>query len=72
MLSLIRLSPGQGIAGSVLMKNKPIIYSKREEWEDISKDYAPDEMQSVLCLPISRNQKIEAVLFLSSDKKRCI
>ena len=48
-----RLSAGQGIAGSVLMWNKPIIYSNREEWEKVSKDYAPDEMQSVLCLPIS-------------------
>ena len=65
-----RLSPGQGIAGSVLMWNKPIIYSNREEWEKVSKDYAPEEMQSVLCLPISRNQNIEAVLFLSTQKKR--
>lgn len=64
-----RLSPGQGIAGSVLKENKPVIYSKREEWENMSKDYTPDEMQSVLCVPISRNQNIEAVLFLSSMKK---
>ena len=63
------LFPGQGIAGSVLLNNKPIIYSKREDWEDISKDYSPDEMQSILCVPISRNQKIEAVLLLSSVKK---
>ncbi|WP_172369024.1 sensor domain-containing diguanylate cyclase [Sporosarcina jiandibaonis] len=64
-----RLSPGQGIAGSVLMRNKPIIYSKREEWERVSKNYAPDEMQSVLCLPISRDQNIESVLFLSTQRK---
>lgn len=63
------LSPGQGIAGSVLLNNKPSIYSMREEWEDISKDYSPDEMQSVLCVPISRNQKIEAVLLLASARK---
>ena len=64
-----RLSAGQGIAGSVLMWNKPIIYSNREEWEKVSKDYAPDKMQSVICLPISRNQNIEAVLFLSTERK---
>ena len=63
------LSAGQGIAGSVLEQNKPLIYSERKEWEAVSKDYSPDEMQSVLCVPISRNQKIEAVLFLASDKK---
>ena len=64
-----RLSAGQGIAGSVLAWNKPIIYTNREEWEKVSKDYAPNEMQSVICLPISRNQKIEAVLFLSTQRK---
>ena len=63
------LSAGQGIAGSVLEQNKPIIYSERKEWESISKDYSPNGMQSVLCVPISRNQKIEAVLFLASEKK---
>ena len=63
------LSAGQGIAGSVLEQNKPIIYSERKEWESVSKDYSPNGMQSILCVPISRNQKIEAVLFLASDKK---
>ena len=63
------LSSGQGIAGSVLQKNKAVIYSERKEWESISKDYVPVEMQSVLCVPISRNQEIEAVLLLSSEKK---
>ena len=63
------LSAGQGIAGSVLEQNKPLIYSERKEWESVSKDYSPNEMQSVLCVPISRNQEIEAVLFLASDKK---
>jgi len=63
------LSSGQGIAGSVLQKNKAVIYSERKEWESISKDYVPDNMQSVLCVPISRNQEIEAVLLLSSEKK---
>ncbi|WP_210468773.1 sensor domain-containing diguanylate cyclase [Sporosarcina sp. 6E9] len=64
-----RLSPGQGIAGSVVLWNKPIIYSNREEWGKVSNDYAPDDMQSVLCLPISRDQSIETVLFLSTQRK---
>jgi diguanylate cyclase (GGDEF)-like protein len=63
------LSSGQGIAGMVLEKNKPMIFSGREEWEAISKTYSPDNMQSVLCVPISRNQKVVAVLLLASEKK---
>ncbi|MER2090146.1 MAG: sensor domain-containing diguanylate cyclase [Sporosarcina sp.] len=68
-LDLAHLSSGQGIAGLVLQQNKPAIYSEREEWKAISKDYSPDEMQSVLCVPISRNQKIEAVMLLASENK---
>lgn len=63
------LFAGQGIAKSVLEQNKPIIYSERKEWESASKDYSSNGMHSVLCVPISRNQKIESVLFLASDKK---
>ena len=63
------LSSGQGIAGMVLKLNKPMIFSRREEWEAISKTYSPDDMQSVLCVPISRNQKVVAVLLLASEKK---
>ncbi|MBE1554567.1 diguanylate cyclase [Sporosarcina limicola] len=63
------LSVGQGIAGFVLKKNHSVIYSKRKEWEMISKDKAPGDMQSILCVPITRNQKIEAVLLLASKKK---
>ncbi|HJF32396.1 MAG TPA: sensor domain-containing diguanylate cyclase [Sporosarcina psychrophila] len=63
------LSVGQGIAGVVLEQNKPLIYTEKKEWESISKNYSPEKMQSVLCVPISRNQKIEAILFLASDRK---
>lgn len=68
-VKLSKLSLGQGIAGTVLMWNKPVIYSNREEWKDVSYQYEPDKMQSVLCLPISRNANVEAVLFLSTRKK---
>ncbi|WP_438311205.1 sensor domain-containing diguanylate cyclase [Sporosarcina sp. FA9] len=68
----IQFSPilsGQGLAGTVLKNRKPIIYSKRQDWESLSEGYSPDDMQSVICLPITRNQKIEAVLLVSSIKK---
>ncbi len=68
-IDFARLTAGQGLAGTVLQNNKPIIYSTREEWVMVSKNYAPDELQSVLCVPITRNQQIEAVLLLGSQKK---
>lgn len=68
-IDLALLSSRQGISGMVLERNKPIIYSERKEWEAISRSYSRDDMQSVLCVPISRNRKIEGVLFLASAKK---
>ena len=62
----------EGIASVVLAENKPIIYGKQEEWKDMlvkSNQYSGEEMQSVLCLPINRNQEIKGVLFLSTAKK---
>ncbi|CAM3109483.1 sensor domain-containing diguanylate cyclase [Filibacter tadaridae] len=59
---------GQGIAGLVLEKNQPIIYSKKAEWELIGKGTAQDSIESVLCVPISRNKKVESVLLLASEK----
>ena len=60
---------GQGLAESVLEKNESFIYKSRNEWEVYSKFYTPDDMESVLCVPITRNRKIEAVLLLGSKKK---
>ncbi|MFJ7933518.1 sensor domain-containing diguanylate cyclase [Sporosarcina sp. NPDC096371] len=63
------LALGQGLAREVLQKNEPLIFSAREEWEMVAKDYLSDELQSLLCVPITRNQKIEGVLLLGSNKK---
>lgn len=64
-----RLTSGQGLAGMVLQKNEPAIYSAREEWLAVARGYTPSELQSVLCVPITRNQYIEGILLLGSKKK---
>ncbi|WP_318615198.1 diguanylate cyclase [Sporosarcina sp. YIM B06819] len=68
-IEMERLASGQGLAGLVLQKNEPMIYSAREEWLMTIQGYTPSELQSVLCIPIMRNQKIEGVLLLGSNKK---
>jgi len=60
---------GEGIAGHVLLENKPLIFSERKEWEAISIDYTPTDMQSVLCIPITRDQEVVTILLLSSSSK---
>ncbi|MCG7336992.1 GGDEF domain-containing protein [Sporosarcina sp. ACRSM] len=63
------MAAGRGIAGMVLEWKQPVNYHKRNKWETLSKGYSPDDMQSVICVPISRNQKIETVVLLASKKK---
>ncbi len=60
---------GEGVAGLVFEKNDPIIYSKRRDWEKVATGLAPDEMESILCIPITHNNKIEGILLLGSKKK---
>lgn len=68
-IEMERYSLGQGLAGRVLQNNEAIIYSSKEEWSAMTKGYMPDDLQSVLCIPIARNRKIEGVLLLGSKKK---
>jgi len=63
------LLPGLCIAEAALRQNKPIIYSRREQWEGVTDDYSVNQMQSILCVPISYNKKIVAVLLLASTRK---
>lgn len=70
--SLSHVLIGEGIAAAVLLNNEPVIYSKQEEWIDIVRQQqhqSYDNLQSVLCMPISRNQKVEGVVFLASKRK---
>lgn len=68
-IQMNQLSVGEGIAGMVLKDNRPAIFAKRKDWITSSSDYAPDEMQSVITIPISRNQEIVGVLFIASIKR---
>lgn len=70
--SISSFSSSEEIAGAVLTKNKAVIYKKQEEWKDVrikNNQNSREELQSVLCVPISRNKEIEGVLFLSTTKK---
>ncbi|MFS0575379.1 sensor domain-containing diguanylate cyclase [Sporosarcina sp. 179-K 3D1 HS] len=64
------LARGQGIAGKVWQKNKPVIYQNRDEWNYFTINRAAQDMQSMVGVPINRNQETEAVLLLAAKKKR--
>lgn len=59
---------GEGIAGKALFMNEPRLYNKREEWISESVKLAPEGIESLLCMPIVRNQKNEGVLILGHTR----
>lgn len=69
-VDFVPLAMGQGIAGKIMEKNRAAIYLSRDEWNYLAINRAPQDMQSLLGVPINRNQRLEAVLFLASKKKR--
>jgi diguanylate cyclase (GGDEF)-like protein len=60
---------GEGIAGMVLEKKEPVIYSKRKDWEQYATTLAPEDIESVLCIPLTHNDETNGILLLGSAKK---
>nr|WP_285853321.1 sensor domain-containing diguanylate cyclase [Sporosarcina luteola] len=60
---------GEGIAGKILETKEPVIYSKRKDWEQQATVSAPDDMESVLCIPLAHNNETKGILLLGSNRK---
>ncbi|MFX3674577.1 MAG: sensor domain-containing diguanylate cyclase [Paenisporosarcina sp.] len=58
-----------GIPGIVYKKDKSLFFSKKSEWKEIKTDFLPKNTESIIAVPISRNQKIEGILVIGSRKK---
>lgn len=64
------LKKSQGISGVVWETGKSVLYTSRSEWTGIAEGYMPDGVESVLCVPIVRSQKVRGILLLASSKKK--
>ncbi|MEL3974399.1 sensor domain-containing diguanylate cyclase [Rossellomorea oryzaecorticis] len=64
------LKKGRGISGMVWDSGKSVIYDSRSEWGGLADGYMPAGVESVLCVPIVRSQKVRGILLLASSKKR--
>lgn len=65
----VRLGIGEGIAGKILSDKNSFLYSKREQWIQQTITPVPDEIESLLCIPLIRHQEIVGVSVLGSKKK---
>ncbi|PPA71550.1 GGDEF domain-containing protein [Jeotgalibacillus proteolyticus] len=67
--SLPPVSKGEGISGTVWGERTSRLYHKKSEWLETAEGYMPRDIESVLSLPIRRNNEIVAVLLVASRKK---
>lgn len=64
------LEKGKGISGLVWAGKKPMIFHSRKEWSHINSGYVPAGAESILGVPIVRNNQVVGVLVLAANKKR--
>ncbi|MDW0109654.1 GGDEF domain-containing protein [Sporosarcina aquimarina] len=65
----VRLASGVGIAGRILSREEGFLYSRRDEWIHHTVTTVPDSIESLLCVPLIRHQKIVGVFLLGSKKR---
>ncbi len=69
-VDLPAIKKNEDLCGLVWASQKAYLFKSRKEWEKYSKGYMPDGAESVLCVPIMRNNKVIGVLLLASKRKR--
>lgn len=61
---------GEGICGLVWASRKPVLYNSKKEWRQIETGFIPQDAESILGVPIVRNNQVIGVLVLAANKKR--
>ncbi|SDD15441.1 diguanylate cyclase (GGDEF) domain-containing protein [Terribacillus halophilus] len=59
----------EGIAGSVWRSGTGVRYGKRKQWIGKWKETAPSHSESLMCLPIERDNQIIGILVLLSEQR---
>ncbi|XJZ26383.1 sensor domain-containing diguanylate cyclase [Bacillota bacterium Lsc_1132] len=64
------LRKSEGVSGIVWSKRRASLFTNKKAWKGSIADYIPDDAESVLSVPIVRNNEVVGVLLLASKKKR--
>lgn len=60
------IKKGVGIIGQVWATGQFAFYRDKQQWKNINTEGIPDEMESVLVVPIIKNNAVSGVLFLAT------
>lgn len=63
------IKKGEGIVGKVLASRQAIFYRNKQQWKDKNADGIPQDIESILAVPIIKNNTVSGVLFLGSMRK---
>ncbi|WP_235420966.1 sensor domain-containing diguanylate cyclase [Jeotgalibacillus soli] len=67
--TLRSIQRNEGISGKVWHSGQAAFLNKKRSWGDAVKEYIPSDVESVLSVPIQRNQRTVAVLMVASKRK---
>lgn len=63
------IKKGEGIIGQVWATGQFAFYRDKQQWKNINTEGIPEEMESVLVVPIIKNNLVSGVLFLGTQNK---
>ncbi|MDE0583626.1 sensor domain-containing diguanylate cyclase [Planococcus sp. A6] len=59
----------EGIGGKAIIENDSYMFSSKSQWKSMPTEYIHPDSESLMAMPISRNNKIEGVLVLAARRK---
>lgn len=68
--AIISLKKNEGICGMVWEKQKSFLFNKSKDWQGFDMGTIPNDVESILGVPIVRSNKVIGVLILASKRKR--
>lgn len=64
------LKMNEGIGGYVWAKKKASLFHSKKDWEHIERGYLPNDVESIIAVPIIRSKRVTAVVLIASKTKR--
>ncbi|WP_020153820.1 sensor domain-containing diguanylate cyclase [Caldibacillus debilis] len=64
------LKKNEGIGGLVWSAKRGMLFHERREWQQMEKEGFPDDLESLLAVPMMKNNRVTGVILLGSKRKR--
>ncbi|WP_273128825.1 sensor domain-containing diguanylate cyclase [Bacillus weihaiensis] len=62
-------SPDRGISGHIYVMRKSVLFHSRKQWKHIQQSQLPKSVESIIAVPVMRNEELVGIVILASNKK---